>query len=604
MEHTLETFKLGERCEIHSLQSDSAQHLNGKQVTIVGIVQDKGRYRCKLLRDEGLKTHPAFNAPIFKNIKPSNLMTELKGRLAFYVKVLQKTNESEELIDEVLERASNVNVWGMFDLPKGMGIPYAFAHEYPGVHPSISAPLLAPVGPIGSQVSVVNNVNYLLNLQRKWVRYPNSNPVGKVSSAIIHRDLMTLNSLLYNLKVAVEVDNTHADTTTTTNANANIITTEMYEENSAWETLVNRANQENKTYEPTEKTIPRCSNCGDTNKKLSLCARCKSVFFCSVQCQKLKWKEHKPECNAIRKGVSGLNKKGEAHGSTSKAKALQLIHDVQNLATGEGEVLSFNVLTLRKFMVKREAPLCALHEIGQYKDRKILKWAIKHGVLELWRDLLLQQDITLMRQAKAIGQSAVAMLQGKNSVCLIDLLLVIKETPDGPGIPPIPDLKKMCIFLNDSDCVGFWNLIEMAEIYYKSTTQPAEVQARFIVRQFSKVFAIEKLVTFLLPTLTKKRCQRLTWLSTSFDKNQYDRSGAMQYLAMSIVACLVIQGGKHKELLPKGYNKNKWLYTPKIRCEKIFNGFVMPAFTFAVEKDRLLTQDEIEKFMNDFACRR
>ena len=78
----------------------------------------------------------------------------------------------------------------------------------------------------------------------------------------------------------------------------------------------------------------------------------------------------------------------------------------------------------------------------------------------------------------------------------------------------------------------------------------------------------------------------------------------MQYLAMSIVACLVIQGGKHKELLPKGYNKNKWLYTPKIRCEKIFNGFVMPAFTFAVEKDRLLTQDEVEKFMNDFACRR
>ena len=42
---------------------------------------------------------------------------------------------------------------------------------------------------------------------------------------------------------------------------------------------------------------PRCAKCGSTGERLLLCGRCRTVSYCSKQCQKLDWKAgHKQAC--------------------------------------------------------------------------------------------------------------------------------------------------------------------------------------------------------------------------------------------------------------------------------------------------------------------
>ena len=44
----------------------------------------------------------------------------------------------------------------------------------------------------------------------------------------------------------------------------------------------------------------RCGQCGvwqsDTERKLERCSGCKLVYYCSRECQKRDWKEHKAHC--------------------------------------------------------------------------------------------------------------------------------------------------------------------------------------------------------------------------------------------------------------------------------------------------------------------
>jgi len=41
-----------------------------------------------------------------------------------------------------------------------------------------------------------------------------------------------------------------------------------------------------------------CANCGSSDAKLSACATCRLVKYCSRSCQKANWKEHKDACRA------------------------------------------------------------------------------------------------------------------------------------------------------------------------------------------------------------------------------------------------------------------------------------------------------------------
>ena len=39
-----------------------------------------------------------------------------------------------------------------------------------------------------------------------------------------------------------------------------------------------------------------CANCGDTERALACCSRCRGAWFCSVKCQRAYWPFHKSWC--------------------------------------------------------------------------------------------------------------------------------------------------------------------------------------------------------------------------------------------------------------------------------------------------------------------
>jgi threonine synthase len=49
----------------------------------------------------------------------------------------------------------------------------------------------------------------------------------------------------------------------------------------------------------TKNFIRVCSNCAKYDVKLSRCSRCKKVSYCSTECQKIHWKNHKSVCNGL-----------------------------------------------------------------------------------------------------------------------------------------------------------------------------------------------------------------------------------------------------------------------------------------------------------------
>jgi hypothetical protein len=42
--------------------------------------------------------------------------------------------------------------------------------------------------------------------------------------------------------------------------------------------------------------VKTCNSCHKIDKGLSVCGSCKKVYYCSVECQKLDWKQHKAAC--------------------------------------------------------------------------------------------------------------------------------------------------------------------------------------------------------------------------------------------------------------------------------------------------------------------
>ena len=39
-----------------------------------------------------------------------------------------------------------------------------------------------------------------------------------------------------------------------------------------------------------------CANCGDTERALACCSRCRGAWFCSVKCQRAYWPFHRAWC--------------------------------------------------------------------------------------------------------------------------------------------------------------------------------------------------------------------------------------------------------------------------------------------------------------------
>ena len=53
--------------------------------------------------------------------------------------------------------------------------------------------------------------------------------------------------------------------------------------------------------ETTNYEIPKCSNCGKMASSLKHCSKCRNVLYCSVECQRLHWPQHKSICTAVKK---------------------------------------------------------------------------------------------------------------------------------------------------------------------------------------------------------------------------------------------------------------------------------------------------------------
>jgi hypothetical protein len=49
-----------------------------------------------------------------------------------------------------------------------------------------------------------------------------------------------------------------------------------------------------------DKKCLNCSSYGGEGGKLLKCSGCLCVFYCSVECQKSNWKNHKSECKYLR----------------------------------------------------------------------------------------------------------------------------------------------------------------------------------------------------------------------------------------------------------------------------------------------------------------
>lgn len=61
-----------------------------------------------------------------------------------------------------------------------------------------------------------------------------------------------------------------------------------------------------------------CPSCGKPGK--FLCSRCKSVRYCSKECQKAHWKEHKKVCKAPEEGAQNPEKSKEEADEIEKRK--------------------------------------------------------------------------------------------------------------------------------------------------------------------------------------------------------------------------------------------------------------------------------------------
>lgn len=46
----------------------------------------------------------------------------------------------------------------------------------------------------------------------------------------------------------------------------------------------------------TQSSSKRCGNCQKSGESLLRCSRCKSTYYCDVQCQRSDWKTHKKTC--------------------------------------------------------------------------------------------------------------------------------------------------------------------------------------------------------------------------------------------------------------------------------------------------------------------
>ena len=66
----------------------------------------------------------------------------------------------------------------------------------------------------------------------------------------------------------------------------------------------------------------KCTNCGQPSDRMKKCAGCSKTRYCSRECQKHHWKQHKPHCTATATDNSGKTMNGERESKEKREKGM------------------------------------------------------------------------------------------------------------------------------------------------------------------------------------------------------------------------------------------------------------------------------------------
>lgn len=109
-----------------------------------------------------------------------------------------------------------------------------------------------------------------------------------------------------------------------------------------------------------EKFVVVCQNCGIVSKKIMQCSKCKSVKYCSRECQKLDLKNHKTVCNAADVCSKGIIEKFNCWFEQNKNT-----HPWNKIPTPKGEMWCVEIKDINK-IYNNEFSVCFCANKDEY----------------------------------------------------------------------------------------------------------------------------------------------------------------------------------------------------------------------------------------------
>ena len=109
--------------------------------------------------------------------------------------------------------------------------------------------------------------------------------------------------------------------------------------------------------EASQDTPKTCSTCQSTNVELLKCTRCKTSYYCNVECQKQDWPKHKLICS--KSTVAKEQPKEDLTGMNE-------FHKVQHIGTG-------NFTTIFRAVSKIDGNTYAIKQAEKEKLRRVRK---------------------------------------------------------------------------------------------------------------------------------------------------------------------------------------------------------------------------------------
>ncbi|EAR99605.1 Serine/Threonine kinase domain protein (macronuclear) [Tetrahymena thermophila SB210] len=117
-----------------------------------------------------------------------------------------------------------------------------------------------------------------------------------------------------------------------------------------------------------------CQNCKQQDKKVSSCAGCKEVYYCSVECQKADWKNHKKPCQIKQEEIKEIQRLEEK----KKKKNIDWFEKIDNCGQGNFSVIQkMKEISTGKIYAIKVIEKKRLKQLGKEKDIIMEKHVLK-----------------------------------------------------------------------------------------------------------------------------------------------------------------------------------------------------------------------------------